>query len=147
MGTRHRVVRKAIGQPAKLRRLSSSHGAGLASCQKCGTSLGDGTGWYLVPRFKSTKLRQSHVESERFSRSYSVPFSTRRSPQTVIEPGNLYGFPTAAKDSCQGRFAIEPTRVMLGRSPIPRALPRAREAIPYESNFILDAKHFRLARM
>ena len=68
----------------------------------------------------------------------AFPLSARRSPQTVLQPGNLYGFPTAGGGSSQGRLVIEPTRVMLGRSRITRALPLAREAIPQESDFILD---------
>ncbi len=138
MGTSHRVIRKAIAQPAKPRRSSTPYVGCFASCQECTTSLAGGADSYLVRRFKSNKFSQSHVESERFSRLHSVPLSARRCPQTVLQPGNLYGFPTAGGGSSQGRLVIEPTRVMLGRSRITRALPLAREAIPQESDFILD---------
>ena len=138
MGTSHRVIRKAIAQPAKLRRSSTPYVGCFASCQKCRTSLAGGADSYIVRRFKSNKLRQSHAGSERFSGPHNILFSARRSPETVLQPGNLYGFPTAGGGSSQGRLVIEPTRVMLGRSRIPRALPLAREAIPQESDFILD---------
>jgi hypothetical protein len=102
VGTMHRVVRKAITQPAKPRRPSTPQGRRFAICQKCATSRARGAGSYIVRLFKSDKHRQSHAESERFSGPHNVRFSARRLPQTVLQPGNLYCFPTAARAFSQG---------------------------------------------
>jgi hypothetical protein len=56
----------------------------------------------------------------------------------VLQAGNLYGLPTAARGSSQGRFVNEPRGVMLARSRIRWSLPLAREEIPPESEFILE---------
>ena len=117
-------------QPAKLRGLSTSHGGGFASCQKCGPLRADGAHSYFVRRFESNKLSQSPAESARVPEPRWVLFGVKRSSQTVLQAGNLYGLPTVARGPSQGRFAIEPTGVVLTRSRIPRSLPLAREAIP-----------------
>ncbi len=117
-------------QPAKLRRLSVSHGGRFTSYQKCGPLRADGADSYLVRRFETNKLSQSPAESARVPEPHRVLFGVRRSSQTVLQAGNLYGFPTVVRGPSQGRFAIEPTGVMRTRSRIRWSLPLAREAIP-----------------
>src|SRR5208283_5828990 len=129
VGSSHRVVRKAIRQPAKPRGPSTSHGGRFANCSKCETCCADGAASYLVRRFESHKLSQSPAESARVPEPHRVLFGVRRFSQTVLQAGNLYGVPTVARGPSQGRFAIAPTGVVLVRSRIPRSLPLAREAI------------------
>lgn len=137
MRTRPRVVRKATTQPAKPRRLSAPKGGHFASSLKRGTSrTGRGKG-RLVRRCQSNTRRQFLGELEQLPRQHNAFFRARRSPQTGLQPGNLYGFPTAATDSCQERFVSEPNRVLRARCRIPRALPLARETITLESESIL----------
>jgi hypothetical protein len=136
--TRDRLVRKAITQSAKLRRPTTPHGGGFASCQKRGTSRAGRADSCIVRLFQSNNLRRSHAESERFSGLNNVLFSARRFPQSVLQQGNLYGLPTSARGSFSGRFVIEPGRVMLAGSRVLWSLPLAREAIPWESEFIFE---------
>jgi len=104
---------------------STLRGGRFASLRKCGTSRACGADSYIVRLFKSNELRQSHGESERFSDPHNVLFRARRSPQRVLQPGNLYGFPTAPRGSFQGCCVNQPKRFLLARSRIPRALPLA----------------------
>jgi hypothetical protein len=128
--TSRRVVRKAIAPPAKPRRPSTPYVGRFASYQKCGTSRAGGADSYLVRPLRSNKLSQHTAESDRFSEPYNVHFGARRSPETVLQAGNLYGSPTAARGSSQGIFVIVPTGVVRARFRILWLLPLAREAIP-----------------
>jgi hypothetical protein len=149
--TSRRLVRNEVVQPAKPRRPSTPHGKYFASRQKCCTSLPAGADSHGIRRFKSNRFRQSHAESERCSSSHDVTFSARRYSQTVLHPGNLYGFPTAARGTS---VALRKTSPCAKRSvscqrdlasPEPFLLPVKR--FPRKSDFILVPEHLRLARM
>lgn len=146
MRTSDQVVRKAIGRPAKLRRPSRWRSGGFASCPKCGTSRVEGAHSWRIGRFESNNLRPPHAESARCRKPHSVLFGIRKSRQTALQSGNLYGFPTVARGFSAGHFVIVPTHVMLARFCIAWSLPLAREMIPL-SMTLCGNKRLRLARM
>jgi hypothetical protein len=84
----------------------------------------------MVGRVRSNERGQSHVESERFLGADNVLFCVRKSQQTLLQPCNLYGFPSAPRTARQGFLANEQRQSLPARWLIPGALPRAREAIP-----------------
>jgi|SRR5579864_656261 len=135
--TSRRVVRKEVARARKPRRPSTPRSKCFASPQKCRTSLPPGVDLSGTRRIKSNKIRQSHAESEKCSHSHNVIFSARRYSQTVLHPGNLYGFPTAARGTSQDQSVHECKRFLPARSRVPRALPLARELIPRKSGFVL----------
>jgi hypothetical protein len=136
VGTNHRVVRKAIAQSSKPRRPRTLYAGCFAIYKKCGTSLDVGADPHVPRRFNSNASIQPRAKAQRFFGLHNVVFDNRKFPQTKLRYGNLYGFPTAARGSAQVRLTIEPTGVMLARSRIRWSLPLAREAIPYEADFI-----------
>jgi hypothetical protein len=54
----------------------------------------------------------------------------------VLDPGNLYGFPTA-RGTPQNQSGSNPKRLLPVRSRILRAFPLARATIPGKSDFML----------
>jgi hypothetical protein len=95
--TSPRIVRKGITQPAKTRRPSMPWAACIASCRICVTSRAGRAFSYVVDLVGSNRLWKSHTKCERVSAPQSVPVFAKRSPQTVLRHGNLYGFPTASR--------------------------------------------------
>ena len=130
MGIGHPVVQKALTQLVKLHRPAMPYLGCFATCQKCRTSPADDAKPYFVGGSQSNELNESGVDIERFLVPHHVLFRTKTSPQTVLQTGTLYGFPTVTRCFSEGRFVIEPTHVMFARSCIAWSLPLAREAIP-----------------
>jgi hypothetical protein len=134
--TSPRVVRKEIVQPAKLRRPSTSHRKCFRSPQKCRISLPAGTNSSASRRLMSNAGNECTAKAHRLPRSHHVVFHLGQFPQVVLDPGNLYGFPTA-RGTSQNQSGSNPKRFLPVRSRILRALPLARATIPGKSDFML----------
>ncbi len=133
MSTKHRVVRKAIVQPAQLNRPSTPNGRPFASGRKCKPSLTQSLLFYLVYDTSTEAPRHSCATWRPYSGTRNSSLCARKRRRRAFQDSNLYAFPTVAIGPT-ARLVSKLVRCILACCRKPRRLPLPRDAIPQEDD-------------